>query len=45
MVEGMDAKARKMIHQDKNSGEWVVSLPGHPPMVYGAAVRLGLVKV
>lgn len=45
MVEGMDAKARKMIHQDKNSGEWVVSLPGHPPMAYGAAVRLGLVKV
>lgn len=45
MVEGMDAKARQMIRHDRNSGEWIVTLPGHPSMTYGAAVRLGLVKV
>ena len=45
MVEGMDPKARKMIRHDRNSGHWIVSLPGHPDMSYGAAVRLGLVKV
>lgn len=45
MVEGMDAKARKMIRHDRNCGEWIVSIPGHPEMAYGAAVRLGLVKV
>jgi hypothetical protein len=45
MVEGMDPKARKMIRHDRNSGQWIVSLPGHPDMAYGAAVRLGLVKV
>ena len=45
MVEGMDPKARQMIRHDRNSGQWIVTLPGHPPMAYGAAVRLGLVKV
>jgi len=45
MVEGMDPKARQMIRHDRNSGHWVVTLPGHPSMTYGAAVRLGLVKV
>lgn len=45
MVEGMDPKARKMIRHDRNSGQWIVTLPGHPSMAYGAAVRLGLVKV
>lgn len=45
MVEGMDPKARKMIRHDRNSGQWIVSLPGHPDMSCGAAVRLGLVKV
>lgn len=45
MVEGMDPKARKMIRHDRNSGQWIVSLPGHPDMSYGAAVRLGLVRV
>lgn len=45
MVEGMDPKARQMIRHDRNTGEWIVTLPGHPSMTYGAAVRLGLVKV
>lgn len=45
MVEGMDAKARKMIRQDRTSGEWRVNLPGRPEMTYGAAVRMGLIKV
>lgn len=45
MVEGMDPKARKMIRHDRNSGQWIVTIPGHPSMAYGAAVRLGLVKV
>ena len=38
-------QARQMIRHDRNTGEWVVTLPGHPSMSYGAAVRLGLVKV
>ncbi len=45
LVEGMSPKDRKMIRQDRNSGDWIVSLPGHPEMAYGTAVRLGMIKV
>lgn len=43
-LEGMRPEERKCLSQDKNTGEWKVTLPGQSPMSYGAAVRLGIVK-
>jgi hypothetical protein len=45
MVTDMDPKTRDMIRHDRSSGEWIVTVPGRPEMSYGAAVRLGIVKV
>ncbi|QBJ23418.1 hypothetical protein [Haematobacter massiliensis] len=43
-LEGMPAAERKCLYQNKNTGEWMVTLPGRQPMSFGAAVRLGIVK-
>ncbi|PVA11551.1 hypothetical protein DC366_00845 [Pelagivirga sediminicola] len=45
MVDDMSAVERKCISFDKLSGEWRVSVPNHPVMSYGAAVRMGLIRV
>ncbi|CUX19889.1 hypothetical protein [Agrobacterium deltaense] len=42
-LEGMTKAERACLRQHKNSGEWIVSIPGKPEMSYGAAVRMGLV--
>ena len=44
-LEGMSAEERKCIRQHKNTGEWIISIPGKPEMSYGAAVRMGLVRL
>ncbi|MCO8143662.1 hypothetical protein NHN26_00360 [Rhodovulum tesquicola] len=45
MVEGMTPAERKMIRQDRLSKEWRITVPGHPEVSFGAAVRMGLVRV
>lgn len=45
MVEGMTPAERKMISKDEKSGQWVLRIPGQPPMSYGAAVRAGIIRV
>lgn len=45
MVSGMNKAERDCIRFDKNSRQWRVTVPGQPEMSYGAAVRLGLVRV
>ena len=45
MVADMPAAERKCIDFDKKRGEWLVKIPGKPTMSYGAAVRMGLVRV
>ncbi len=44
MVAGMSPAERKVIHQN-DRGEWIISIPGKPVMSYGAAVRMGLVRI
>lgn len=44
-LEGMRAEERKCLRQHKNTGEWIVSIPGKPEMSFGAAVRMGLVRL
>lgn len=45
MVADMSPAERKCIDFDKKRGEWLVKIPGKPTMSYGAAVRMGLVRV
>lgn len=45
MIAGMNPKERKALRQDLRSGEWRVNVPGHPEMSFGAAVRMGIVRV
>lgn len=45
MVADMSPAERKCINFDKKRGEWLVSIPGKPVTSYGAAVRMGLVRV
>lgn len=45
MIDGMTPEDRKCLRYDRNSREWRVTLPNMPEMSYGAAVRLGYVKV
>ncbi len=44
-LEGMTKAERACLRQHKNTGEWIVSIPGKPAMSYGAAVRMGLVRL
>lgn len=44
MVEGMSAAERKAISQNAH-GDWIVTVPGKPPMSFGLAVRQGIVRV
>jgi len=44
-LEGMTKAERACLRQHKNTGEWIVSIPGKPEMSYGAAVRMGLVRL
>ncbi|MCJ7994590.1 hypothetical protein J5N58_12070 [Rhizobium cremeum] len=44
-LEGMTKAERACLRQHKNSGEWIVSIPGKPEMSFGAAVRMGLVRL
>lgn len=45
MVADMPAAERKCIDFDKKRGEWLVKVPGKPVMSYGAAVRMGIIRV
>ncbi|TKA95759.1 hypothetical protein FAZ78_15180 [Cereibacter changlensis] len=45
MLTDMPKAERECIRFDKNSRDWRVTIPGQPEMSFGAAVRLGLVRV
>lgn len=45
MLSDMPQRERQCIRQDSKTGEYRVTVPGHPEMSFGAAVRLGLVRV
>lgn len=45
MLEDMPAEERKALRYDRLSNDWRVTIPGQPEMSFGAAVRMGLVRV
>lgn len=45
MVEAMDAKSKEMLRFDRNLGEWILTTPDGNKMTYGAAVRMGFIRV
>ncbi|MBY5973676.1 hypothetical protein KUV28_15060 [Ferrimonas balearica] len=45
MLEDMPADERKALRYDRLSNDWRVTIPGQPEMSFGAAVRMGLVRV
>ncbi|MBI6629731.1 hypothetical protein [Pontibaca salina] len=46
LLDGMSSEDRALLVQDKKSGEWrLKSAPGQPEVSFGAAVRIGFIKL
>jgi hypothetical protein len=45
MVDAMAPKAKAMLRFDRNRGDWVFTKPDGMQMSYGAAVRMGIIRV
>ena len=45
MVDKMDAKSKEMLRFDRQQGDWILTMPDGNQMSYGAAVRLGIIRL
>lgn len=45
MVDAMDPKTKDMLRFDRNRAEWVLTMPDGNKITYGAAVRMGIIRI
>ena len=45
LIADMPVDERKALTYNDDRGQWMVSVPGRPPMSFGSAVRAGIVRI